>query len=60
MAKKKKALNHKRRLRATEKTKAPKARDRNVLALIVARKGGHHGDKRKERSRRACRGKVAY
>jgi len=56
----KKTLNHRRRLKAAENAKAPKARDLNALALIVARKGGHHGDKRKQASRSACRGRVSY
>lgn len=55
-----KAMNHKRRLKAAEASKVRKARDFNALALIVSRKGGHHGDARKERSRKACRGKVRY
>lgn len=54
----KKAMNHKRRLKA--RPKPAKARDLNALALIVSRKGGHHGDARKEASRKACRGKVNY
>lgn len=58
--KQKKPLNHERRLRAAEQTKAPKGRDLNALALIISRKGGNHGDARKERSRKACRGRVAY
>jgi hypothetical protein len=53
-----KAMNHKRRMKALEKAKAPKARDLNALALILARKGGHHGDARKERSKKACRGRA--
>lgn len=60
MARKNKALNHKRRLRASETATASKARDLNALALIVSRKGGSHGDARKERSRNACRGRVSY
>lgn len=55
-----KALNHKRRLKAREAARPSKPRDLNALALIVSRKGGHHGDKRKEASRKACRGKVGY
>lgn len=53
-------MNARRRLRAAEEAETAKARDRNALALILSRKGGHHGDRRKERSRRACRGKVDY
>lgn len=48
----------KRRLRQAEQAEAAKARDLNALALIVSRKGGCHGDARKEASRRACRGRV--
>jgi hypothetical protein len=55
-----KPMNHKRRLRAAEQKKVRKARDLNALAMLLARKDGHHGDKRKERSRKACRGKAAY
>ena len=58
MAKKNKPMNAKRRL--TARPKASKARDFNALALIVSRKGGHHGDRRKEASRKACRGRVDY
>jgi hypothetical protein len=60
MARKSKPLNHARRLRAAETAKARKGRDLNALALIVSRKGGSHGDARKERSRKACRGRVDY
>lgn len=58
MARKSKPMNARRRLRALETSQGSKPRDLNALALIVSRKGGHHGDKRKERNRRACRGKV--
>jgi hypothetical protein len=54
----KKAMNHKRRLKA--RPKARKARDLNALAMLLARKDGNHGDARKERSRKACRGRVSY
>ena len=56
----KKAMNHKRRLRAAEQKQVRKARDLNALAMLLARKGGHHGDARKKRSRNACRGRVDY
>jgi len=56
----KQPLNFARRLRATEAVEPRKARDYNALALIVSRKGGHHGDARKAQSRNACRGKVSY
>jgi len=42
-----------------EDKKVGKGRNPVALALIVSRKGGHHGDARKERSRSACRGRVA-
>lgn len=58
MARKTKPMNAKRRLQA--RPEPSKARDFNALALIVSRKGGHHGDARKEASRSACRGKVDY
>jgi hypothetical protein len=57
MAKKKKPMNHKRRLKALESMTPRKGRDLNALAMLLARKGGHHGDKRKEASKSACRGK---
>lgn len=60
MAKKKKPMNAKRRLKAMREAKPRKGRDFNALALIVSRKGGSHGDARKERSRKACRGRVSY
>lgn len=41
------------------KRKPLRPRDLGALALAVAGKvGGHHGDKRKETARTACRGKV--
>jgi len=51
-----KPMNRRRRIKALENAKAPKARDLNALALILARKGGHHGDAKKQRSKKACRG----
>lgn len=64
MARKKKALNQTRRLRAAEKAMAsgetPKTRNPVALAMILQGRGGHHGDKRKQASRKACRGRVAY
>lgn len=53
-----KPMNHKRRMKALEKSKTPKRRDLNALALILARKGGHHGDSRKQHSKQACRSRV--
>ena len=60
MARKKKAMNHKRRLKALEAQDSGKGRDLNALAMLLARKDGHHGDKRKEASKKACRGKAEY
>jgi len=60
MASKKKPLNFKRRLQAAETARPGKGRDYNALALIVSRKGGCHGDARKERNRNLCRGRVDY
>jgi hypothetical protein len=54
-----KPLNFKRRLKNAEDAQPRKARDLNALALIVSRKGGHHGDARKAQSRKACRGRVS-
>ena len=58
MAKNSKPMNAQRRLKA--RPEPSKARDFNALALIVSRKGGHHGDKRKQVSRKACRGRVDF
>lgn len=46
-----------------KKKKQKSSKDRNWLAVhakgLTGRRGsGSHGDKRKERQRRACRGKV--
>jgi hypothetical protein len=64
MAKKTKPMNAERRLRAAEKAMragdTPKVRDPAALALLLQGRGGHHGDRRKEASRKACRGKVSY
>jgi len=64
MARKKKALNKERRLRAAEKAMAagetPKARNPVALAMILQGRGGRHTDRRKQASRKACRGRVAY
>jgi hypothetical protein len=65
MARKKKPMNQQRRLRETEKAMAagetPKARNPVALAMILqGRRGGSHGDARKQASRKACRGRVAY
>lgn len=53
-------MNHKRRLRAAEQAKAPKVRNQAALALALHYRNSRHGDARKERSRKACRGKVRY
>lgn len=54
-----KPLNHDRRIRAllttTNKGSNPVAR-----AMIVQKRGGHHGDARKEASRKACRGRSSW
>jgi hypothetical protein len=52
-----KSMNQKRRTKALF---APSAKGSNPVAraMIIASRGGHHGDKRKEQSRSACRGKV--
>lgn len=54
-----KPLNHQRRLKALMNTTA---KARNPVARTLAalgRKGGHHGNPKKQASRMACRGKVA-
>jgi hypothetical protein len=57
-----KPMNHKRRLKALERTRA--ATPRNEVAVALARRGGagagRHTDKKKQASRDACRGKVSY
>lgn len=52
-----KPMNQKRRVKALF---APSAKGSNPVAraMILASRGGHHGDKRKETSRAACRGKF--
>jgi len=50
---KNKPMNAERRIRA--RSKPTKVRDLNALALILSRKGGHHGDKKKEQARKSCR-----
>jgi hypothetical protein len=56
-----KPMNHKRRLKALERTKATL---RNEVAIALARRGGagagRHTDKKKRASKNACRGKVSY
>ena len=43
------------------KKKAPKRRNPVVQAMIArSAKAGRHTDKRKEASRKACRGRVRY
>jgi len=44
--------------KSTKKGKAPK--ERNWLAVHAFQRSGagHHGDKKKQRNKRACRGKV--
>lgn len=61
-----KPMNHKRRLRQAEKAmragETPATRDPAALALALrgGSGAGRHPDRRKERSRKACRGKVAW
>lgn len=52
-----KPMNNKRRLKALL---APGAKGSNPVAraMILQSRGGHHGDKRKEASRHACRGRL--
>jgi len=57
-----KPMNHKRRLRASEKATPSKGSNPVALAMIL-RTGsgaGKHPDRRKAAARKACRGKVAY
>jgi len=57
-----KPMNHERRLKALERTRA--ATPRNEVAIALARRGGagagRHADKKKQASKNACRGKVDY
>lgn len=60
----KKAKNHERRLRAAERAMnagtAPKARNPVALAMALRGGQGRHTCRKREASRRACRGKVGY
>lgn len=50
-------------MRRKRKKKKKELAPRNVVAAIANLRGwgaGHHGDKRKEASKKACRGKAAY
>lgn len=59
-----KAMNHRKRLRAAERAMSagdtPKARNPVALAMALRGGQGRHKDRKREASRRACRGKVAY
>jgi len=47
--------------RSTKKNKNRTVKSRNTIAFALILRGGKsksHGDKRKEQSRRACRGKI--
>ncbi len=54
-----KALNHDRRVRALLTRPVNKGSNPVALAMIVQKRGGHHGDARKDSSRKACRGRVS-
>ena len=60
MAKKSKALNAKRRLRALETATAPAVRNPAAQALALNFRNHRGKDARKAASRKACRGKVSY
>lgn len=60
MAKKRKAKNHKRRLRELEALEAGKPRDMVALALALHFRNKREKDMKKEGARKACRGKVNY
>ena len=54
-----KPMNMKRRIRALERATIAKGSNPVARAMVIGKRGGHHGDARKEASRSACRGKVA-
>ena len=60
MARKRKPLNHKRRLRALENARPGAVSNPAALALATRFRNARHTDARKERDRRACRGRVDY
>jgi hypothetical protein len=55
-----KPMNHDRRVKALLTAKVGKGSDPIAKAMIVQKRGGHHGDARKEASRRACRGGASW
>ena len=58
---KRKSLNHKRRVKALENAEPGAVSNPAALALALRfRNRGRHTDARKESARRACRGKVSY
>lgn len=60
MARKRKSMNHRRRLRALETAEVGAVSNPAALALALHYRNGRHRDRRKEADRRACRGKVSY
>jgi hypothetical protein len=55
----KKPLNHHRRIRALETATVRPGSNPVARAMIIQKRGGHHGDLRKTESKSACRGKVS-
>lgn len=54
-----KPLNHARRVHALMTKPVNKGSNPAALAMIVQKRGGSHGDARKDASKRACRGRVS-
>jgi hypothetical protein len=55
-----KPLNHDRRVRALLTAKVGKGSNPVAKAMILQSRGGRHTDRRKEASRKACRGGASW
>lgn len=55
-----KPLNHDRRVHALLTKPVSAGSNPVARAMIVQKRGGHHGDARKESSRKACRGRASW
>jgi len=60
MARKKKAMNQRRRLRALEASTVAKTPDPAARALATHFRNRRHDDRKKAAAKNACRGKVSY
>lgn len=60
MARKRKKMNRRRRIRALETAEVGSVSNPAALALALRFRKVRHPDRRKEAGRRACRGKVDY